>query len=344
MRPPSRHNGNVQRGSELAGRRVLVVDDDRTNIRLVKDGLSRLAGKDRPLFAEAHDGQEALAKIRDWKPDIVVMDVEMPKYSGVDVCRIVKGQPQVFGFVPVILMTARGGGGKIEGLELGADDYLVKPFDILELGARVSSMLRLKTLQDELSRVNGALREEQGKLKKVNEQLQALSRTDGLTGLMNRRYFNERFAEEFARSHRYRNALTLMMVDIDHFKQLNDGFGHPFGDVVLKETAGVVRETLRTGVDIVARYGGEEIACVMPETAGTEGRIVAERLRQRVADQEYVSEDGRAVSVTVSVGVASFPVDGIDDADAFLRAADEALYRAKQAGRNCVRLHEESLE
>jgi diguanylate cyclase (GGDEF)-like protein len=324
------------KGPDLSGRRLLLVDDDKANTRLLREGLAdwRFAVK------EAHDGQSALAEIRDWKPDIVVMDVEMPKYSGVEVCRIVKGQPQVFGFVPVILMTARGGSGKIEGLELGADDYLVKPFDLHELGARVKSMLRLKALNDENLRMNAALMGEQEKLKLANEQLKALSRTDGLTELINRRYFDERFKEEFTRSHRYRNPLTVMMIDIDHFKKLNDNYGHPFGDQVLRGTAAAVKQALRVGVDIVARYGGEEIACVLPETAANDARVAAERVRSKVASAEYKSGD-QPVRVTVSIGVASFPTPGIEDAAALLRSADEALYRAKSGGRNCVRLHEE---
>src|SRR2546422_308435 len=151
--------------SEPAGRRILVVDDDKANTRFVRDGLD--SGKF--IFREVHDGQAALAQIRDWKPEIVIMDVEMPKYSGVDVCRIVKGQPAVFGFVPVILMTARGGAGKIEGLELGADDYLVKPVDMMELAARVRSMLRLKGLHDENLKVSEALKEEHAKLESAYE-------------------------------------------------------------------------------------------------------------------------------------------------------------------------------
>jgi len=159
---------------------------------------------------EAYDGSSALAKVRDDRPDLVLMDVEMPGLNGVEVCRIIKANPgdDGFGFIPVILVTARGPGGKVEGLELGADDYLVKPFDSPELAARVKSMLRLKVLQDELIARNRELDRINRELDQKKQEFEELSRTDALTSLFNRRYFEERFLSEFARSKRYRAPLT----------------------------------------------------------------------------------------------------------------------------------------
>jgi diguanylate cyclase (GGDEF)-like protein len=269
----------------------------------------------------------------------MVMDVEMPGLSGVEVCRIVKANQGEggFGFIPVILMTARQASSKIEGLELGADDYLVKPFDILELGARVKSMLRLKLLQDQLVEKNR-------ELDRANKELDRLSRTDGLTGLFNRRYFEERFAVEFARSNRYRAPLSCLMIDIDHFKRLNDAYGHAFGDKVLQAVSGVAQHMLRD-VDMLARYGGEEFVALLPETGPVEALRVSERVRQGIERLKLVHEaqsnESKRVHCTASIGVATFPVPGLESAEALLRAADDALYAAKEAGRNRVRQHED---
>jgi two-component system cell cycle response regulator len=319
--------------TELAGRRILVVDDDRANVVLVRGGLEPFGYS----FAEAHDGAEALSAIRKERPDLIVMDVEMPGLSGVEVCRIVKANQgeSGFGFIPVILMTARQASSKIEGLELGADDYLVKPFDILELGARVKSMLRLKVLQDQLIEKNR-------ELDRANKELDRLSRTDGLTSLFNRRYFEERFAVEFARSNRYRAPLSCLMIDIDHFKRLNDNFGHAFGDKVLQAVAGIAQHTLRD-VDMLARYGGEEFVALLPETGPVEALRVSERVRQGIErlrlPYDAPGAEPRRVHCTASIGVATFPVPGIESAEALLRAADDALYAAKESGRNKVRQH-----
>jgi diguanylate cyclase (GGDEF)-like protein len=324
-----------QPATELAGRRILIVDDDRTNVSLVRKGLEPFGY----VFAEAHDGTQALSAIRKERPDLIVMDVEMPGLSGVEVCRIVKANQGEggFGFIPVILMTARKASSKIEGLELGADDYLVKPFDMLELGARVKSMLRLKLLQDQLVEKNR-------ELDRANKELDRLSRTDGLTGLFNRRYFEERFAVEFARSNRYRAPLSCLMIDIDHFKRLNDAHGHAFGDKVLQAVSSVAQHTLRD-VDMLARYGGEEFVALLPETGPVEALRVSERVRQGIERLKLLHEpqgtERKRIHCTASIGVATFPVPGLDSAESLLRAADDALYAAKEAGRNRVRQHED---
>ena len=273
---------------------------------------------------------------------MVLMDVEMPGLNGVETCRIIKanGGQSGFGFIPVILMTARAGAGKSEGLELGADDYLVKPFDFVELAARVKSMLRLKAVQDELVAKVRELEQAQATLHQQAQELTTLSRTDPLTQLHNRRYFEERFLAEFARSKRYRSPLVLMMIDLDHFKTVNDTRGHPAGDKVLKEAAARVKQTLRD-VDLVARYGGEEIICLLPETGPEEGRRAGERVRAALESPPIPIDGQEPISITGSVGMAWFPARQIDDHEQLLRAADDALFRAKKAGRNRVMHHEE---
>jgi len=330
------------RAQEPHASKVLVVDDDRSNVKLVREGLSAFGYH----FFEAHDGPQALSAIRQHRPDLVVMDVEMPGLSGVEVCRIVKANPgeNGFGFIPIILMTARGGASKVEGLELGADDYLVKPFDMLELSARAKAMLRLKALQDVLIEKNRELDRINRELDKKREELLALTRTDGLTSLYNRRYFEERLTAEFARSERYRVPLSCLMLDLDHFKRMNDTYGHPFGDKVLKGAAGVTQGALRS-VDLLARYGGEELVALLPETGPKEARAVAERIRARIEALTFTFRtphgEERQVSCTASVGIATYPIPSIDSAEMLLRAADDCLYTAKAEGRNRVKQHEE---
>jgi two-component system, cell cycle response regulator len=308
--------------ADLRGRKILVVDDDRANLRFVKEGL----GEDY-AFIEASDGEQALALVRDHLPDLVICDVEMPRMGGFEVVRILKNNRR-FSFIPIILMTAREESErKLEGLELGADDYLIKPVNLLELGARVRSMLRLKVLQDELLSTNSRLQE-------INEKLHELSMTDALTGIFNRLYFTKRFAYEFQRASRYHVKLTCIMMDIDYFKKVNDTYGHQMGDAVLKGVAKTLQAGLRK-VDLLARYGGEEIVVVLPETDFERGMQVAERLRESVAETEY-TDDRETIRVTCSMGVSALPHEGVKDCDDLLRLADEALYEAKEGGRNRV--------
>jgi diguanylate cyclase (GGDEF)-like protein len=331
---------------ELAGRKVLIVDDEPAMVGLVRTGLGAQAYR----FFEASNGAEALRAVREHRPDLIVMDVEMPGLGGVEVCRIIKANAGEggFGFIPIILMTARQAANRVEGLEIGADDYLIKPFDMLELSARVKSMLRLKALQDALVEKNRELDRANKELDRRREELLALSRTDALTGLSNRRYFEERLNVEFARSSRYRSPLALVMLDIDHFKGLNDRYGHPFGDQVLRAVAQVARERLRD-TDLLARYGGEELVALLPETGVREAAGVAERVRAgiealRLSFQPVAGPDepqrSEPVGCTASLGCASFPSQGLDEPEQLVRAADDALYAAKESGRNRVCVHE----
>ena len=326
--------------NDFSGRTVLIVDDDPAQVRHVREGLAPHGY----VFREALDGAQALSAIRAGRPDLIVMDVEMPGLGGVEVCRIVKANATEsgFGFIPVILMTARQAAGKVEGLELGADDYLVKPFDMLELGARVKSMLRLKALQDALVEKNRELEWANRELDRRRQELLALSRTDALTGLFNRRYFEERLSEEFMRSRRYRSPLSLVMLDIDHFKRINDSFGHPFGDEVLRAVAQTARATLRE-VDLLARYGGEEFIALLPEAAPQDALRACERVREAIEKLElsWPGPGGvvQTVKLTASLGVATVPSDDLQGTEALLRAADVSLYSAKGTGRNRVHQH-----
>jgi len=323
-------------GDTVRGRRLLVADDDQLIVSQIREGL---AGSEYTFF-ECRDGTEVLSAIRQHHPDLLLLDVEMPGLGGVEVCRIVKANQGAtgFGFIPVILMTARRT-GKVEGLELGADDYLIKPFDMLELSARVKSMLRLKALQDALVQKNRELDKANKELEDKRQELLKLSRTDGLTGLINRRHFEERLAAEFARSERYRAPLSCFLLDIDHFKKVNDTWGHPFGDVVLREVAAVARRALRD-VDVIARYGGEELIALLPETGPEEAWRAAERVRMGVEAMRLTAQTAsgpQTVKCTASIGVSTFPSDQVDSAETLVQTADNCLYDAKEGGRNQVR-------
>jgi diguanylate cyclase (GGDEF)-like protein len=193
-------------------------------------------------------------------------------------------------------------------------------------------MLRLKISNDQLQEANRRLAE-------VNNRLEELSQTDALTGIHNRYFFDQRFEYEFSRARRYRSSLAVVMMDIDHFKVVNDTHGHPFGDLVLRGVAKALERELRD-VDTLARYGGEELVAVLPETPHTDAGAIAERLRRSVEAARFESA-GQRVPVTISLGVALYPSSVVDTGSELLKVADEALYRAKESGRNQVQFSEE---
>jgi len=310
--------------------KVLVVDDD----AVVRKEMAKTLQEFGYEVVEGKDGREALTLVRDAQPDLMVMDVEMPGMGGREVCRIIKGT-KGFGFMPIILVTARDDiQTKVEGLELGADDYLIKPINGVELAARAKSMMRMKALQDDVVAANLKLRD-------ANERLQDLSMTDPLMGIYNRLFFQKRMIYEYQRAERYRTPLSLLMLDLDHFKSVNDTHGHPFGDYVLKKTGEIITASVRQ-VDIVARFGGEELIVACPETNVSNAKIVGERIRAKMDEAEF--KQGEVFHhVTVSIGVAVCPDDRIKNMDDFIQKADEALYAAKQGGRNkvCFAFNEE---
>jgi len=296
---------------------ILIIDDSIT----VRQGI-KLALKKASLFQdfyEARDGRQGLDQLRQHHPDVVLCDVIMPEMDGFTFLEKMKEDP-AFIDTPVIMLTGEGlVDKKVRGLDLGASDYLTKPFDFSELLARVKVQLKLKTLQDEL--------------KKVNEQLLELSRVDYLTQIFNRRYFMEQFQVEFDRCRRYGQPLSFMIMDIDHFKLVNDTHGHPVGDQVLSDLGKTANGQFAFH-DVLARYGGEEFVVLLPMAAPDEANNVAEKLRQAVEQNDFPALPGQRV--TISLGVCSYPLPGVDSPDAIISAADEALYLAKETGRNRV--------
>jgi two-component system cell cycle response regulator len=304
------------------GARILVVDDSpaiRRQICIVLRELQELEGVEE--FLEAGDGLQAFKLLVDHKPDIVVCDLIMPTFDGLKFLALRATRPELAS-IPVIMLTAEGEASrKVEVFELGASDYVTKPFDDQELLARVRVHYRLKVLQDEL--------------RDANKRLEALADTDGLTGLFNRRYFDTLLLREVQRTARYKTPLAVVLLDIDHFKYVNDTFGHPMGDEVLRNVAKVVTAGVRV-TDCAARYGGEEIAIVFTQTTGQGVAEVTERLRSQLEQFEHVYE-GHRVHRTASFGVSMVDGRGVPlTPTELVERADRALYRAKRSGRNRV--------
>jgi diguanylate cyclase (GGDEF)-like protein len=269
------------------------------------------------VVIEAVDGEEALLMCRAEHPDVVLLDVEMPKLDGHGVLVALRADP-VMADIPVVFLTGRTTTEDVvEGLRLGAHDYLRKPFEPAELLARVSAAHRVKTLQDQL--------------RQRNAELDAMSRTDALTGMPNRRHMQDQLLATGSAMMRHGQQIGILMVDVDHFKAVNDSVGHGGGDKVLRAVAQRVTACCRTE-DVAGRWGGEEFLVVCPFTDREAVAALGERIRAKVADESVPLDDGLTLVVTVSVGAAS----GSGDIDTLVRRADTALYAAKDAGRDCV--------
>ena len=313
----------------MATGRILVVEHSRAQADLIAAPLVAAGYR----VVQAHEGAAALAAIKTGPPDAVLLALKgLPDLSGSDVLRAAKSWASRSDLtLPVVVVSAATEiADRVEALtRLYADDYLTKPFADAEILARVQVQLRIKHLQDDL--------------RAAQRELGQLSITDGLTGIHNHRHFQSRLREEVSRAQRYGSPLSLIMLDLDLFKEVNDRWGHPFGDQVLRGTAELIRQALRD-VDFCARYGGEEFAVLLPETPQQGAGLVARRIRRQVSERVY-SLDGVAgegadqpeeLQVTCSAGVASYPSPGATTPETLVRRADEALYKAKESGRNCV--------
>lgn len=296
--------------------RVLMVEDSRASLEVYAHRLERRGY----TVATAESAEEARAEISKLVPDLILLDVFMPKVSGFDFLRELRSQPATQR-VPVILISALSGTENVvEGLELGANDYVTKPIVMPILTARMEALLRSAALVQ--------------RLEVQTELLAKLAAFDDLTGAYNRRSMFHHLEAELSRSRRYKRSVSLLMLDIDHFKRVNDEHGHIVGDDALRWLVHTMQSELRA-MDFVCRYGGEEFCTILPETDHAGAARAGERLRIAVARSPFKRDD-LEIPITVSVGGASWHAAG--DVPDLLSRADEALYEAKRSGRNQVRL------
>ncbi|MDI3355049.1 diguanylate cyclase [Pseudomonas sp. UYIF39] len=288
--------------------KLLIVDDQPTNIRV----LHELFRQDCDVFM-ATSGEQAISVCQTQLPDLILLDVVMEGMDGHEVCRRLKADPATQG-IPIIFITAQQQeSDEVLGLELGAVDFITKPINTTIVRARVRTHLTLK-LQSDL--------------------LRSMALMDGLTGVANRRKFNEDILAAWRLCFREQKPLSLILVDVDYFKRYNDRYGHQAGDDCLKSVAQTLSETVRRPYDLVARYGGEEFACVLPNTVLSGAVEIAERMQERVRTLgiEHSASDVDRV-VTISLGVATLTPTRDLEFQALIEAADKQLYEAKNAGR-----------
>lgn len=317
---------------------ILVVDDSHLSRAVIQKYLNN-AGFANIFLAES--GAEAI-KILDSQEekggiDLVLMDIVMKDMTGIDACGKIKANKK-YADIPVVMVTGVTNKEKLkEAFSIGAVDYITKPVSDIELHARVRSVLGLRREMEERKAREAQLVKTAKELQKANRELERLSSLDGLTGIANRRYLDSTLQKEWRRAKRHGGSISLMLIDLDHFKVYNDFYGHIEGDECLKRVAAALGGISRRGGDFPARYGGEEFAVVLPETDEADARELAETLRANIEGIEIPNE--RSVTsrfVTASVGVATMtPGKECEPLD-LVKQADDALYEAKRSGRNMV--------
>lgn len=309
--------------------RVLVVEDAASQ-RLVLE--KQVASLGYAVDA-ASDGRDALEQLRGQRPQIVITDWVMPGVDGIELCRIARASD--WGrLLYIIILTAHGDESRlIEALDAGANDYLIKPVNPRELQARLRAATRVVELQAELDRRAERLEAMNAKLVEANRRLYDFAHTDALTGLPNRRFIIDRLQQEWALFARKRVPFSVLLLDIDHFKAINDEHGHDAGDGVLQRVAQILRREIRTE-DTVGRFGGEEFLIIAPVLDREAAMCVAERVRAAIAREPFGPQDA-PWSISASVGVASAR-PAMEEARVLLKRADLALYEAKGAGRNRI--------
>lgn len=321
---------------------ILVVDDSVFTLRFVEYNL-KAAG-----YSDIHtvtSGEQVFSFLNNndnyTQVDLILMDVFMKGTSGISVCKSLQNHPR-FNQIPVMIMTADTTEEILqESFAAGAVDYITKPIRKTELLARVASAIKLKREMDKVRERERELLEVKHKLELANLELARLVSLDGLTGIPNRRSFDQTLIAEWQRAYEDGTWLGLIMIDIDHFKQFNDTYGHPAGDSCLQMIAFTIRQTLKGSCDFVARYGGEEFAVILPATDVAAATVIAEKIRTNIQALSIPHKNTTlpAGVITISLGTAAMVprTIGPNHWDQLIQAADRALYNAKRSGRNLVR-------
>jgi len=308
--------------------KALLIEDTLTSATLVSHQLRKIGIE--PIVAR--NGETGIELYQQERPDLILLDIIMPGMDGFEVARRIRQLEQFGEWTPIIFLTARTSDADLEkAISVGGDDYLIKPVSETVLAAKVRAMQRIAQMRFSLLVLTR-------KLDDANQELTRLSSLDGLTGISNRRQFDETLLREWRRLGRQGRPLSMLLCDVDYFKQFNDGYGHQVGDECLKAVARTLKDTLRRPADLVARYGGEEFAVILPDTEITGALQVAEAMRSAVEGLSITHSYSKGGNVvTISIGVASTtPSRTGSDSSALLKRADDALYQAKQAGRNRI--------
>lgn len=320
--------------------KILIVDDNQDSVEYV----SRiLEGHCEKIF-KAYNGQSAISIAKEERPDLILLDLMLPDIDGFKVCEVLTNDPGM-GAIPIIMVTARTDVKDLQkGFEMGAYDYLRKPFDTMELLSRVKAALKFSKNQSELI-------DAKKRLEDMNAELAKLAVTDSLTQTYNHTFLINSLKHEMDRAKRFSYNMAFLMLDIDHFKKINDTYGHLVGDEVLKEVVKITQTPIRS-IDILGRYGGEEFGLILPETNEKGAMTLAEKIRKNIDECNFVIKSaGNSVKIklTVSIGVAIYPDEDVNDVLSLIRCADRALYTSKDSGRNRVykfkhvRIKEENL-
>ena len=289
--------------------KILIVEDNKKDIEFLQTTLE----KAEYAIIHAPDGKTAFDLLEKNLPDIIILDLLLPDMDGFDICKRLRSEDR-FLSIPILFLTSSINlDNKLLGLQLGASDFLDKSCDERELLLRIKNMLRYKRQYDEMVR---------------------LSVVDSLTHVYNRRYFQHRLMDEFERGRRYDREFCCVIVDVDNFKNINDTFGHPVGDDVLRHVAAILRRNIRAA-DVLCRYGGDEFGLLLPETNFPGAFVTAERVRSIVEKTNFSKTDDPA-KVTLSFGISSLVEGGALGMDELVTQADVALYQAKRGGRNQI--------
>lgn len=307
--------------------KVLVVEDSKVTLKAITNYLERMGIQ---TIVVATNGQAAIDVFRKSRPDIVLLDAILPDIDGFDVVKQFRAMEKGDEWAAIIFLTSMSNDEDLaHGIEVGGDDYLMKPVSEVVLRAKIRAMRRLVDMQRSLVSVTQ-------KLNAANKELQRLATTDGLTGVANRRMFDDLARREWRRCMRLKKPMSIVLADVDYFKAYNDAYGHQAGDNCLKAVAGQVARAAPRASDIAARYGGEEFVLVLGETTLDGAKWVANNIRQHVESLGIPHASSPQRHVTISCGVSSIiPYDGIQ-LENLLKSADEALYQAKAQGRNKV--------
>ncbi len=323
---------------------ILIVDDRRENLLT----LELLLEDADLLIVSAESGQEALARTLDYEFALILMDVQMPVMDGYETAELLRGNKRTR-HIPIIFVTAaqRDREHMFKGYDAGAVDYLLKPLEPAVLKSKIGiflEMFRQRQLLEEKTRELDAkiieLEQLQHRLEESNKQLQHLSSVDGLTGLYNRRHFDDIFVAEWKSAVRRKKPMSIIISDIDNFKAYNDSYGHIAGDICLQQVAKGLLSALRRPIDMVCRYGGEEFTVILPDTDSIGAELVANRMREEIKRLQIPhASSSTGGFVTISSGISTMIPEHGQSASLLLDAADKALYRAKAEGRDCCRIN-----